>query len=90
MATHSSILAWKISYTEEPGGLCPWGHEELNMAKRLNNNHHLWRERKPGTVVAVGWLLLIYVKVLISSISECDEVMGMDPDPYGRVPIRRN
>ena len=21
MATHSSILAWKISWTEEPGGL---------------------------------------------------------------------
>ena len=21
MATHSSILAWRISYTEEPGGL---------------------------------------------------------------------
>ena len=23
MATHSSILAWKISWTEEPGGLQP-------------------------------------------------------------------
>ena len=22
MATHSSILAWKIPWTEEPGGLC--------------------------------------------------------------------
>ena len=27
MATHSSILAWKIPWTEEPGGLySPWGH----------------------------------------------------------------
>ena len=25
MATHSSILAWKISWTEEPGS--PWGHK---------------------------------------------------------------
>ena len=25
MATHSSILAWRIPQTEEPGGLCsPW------------------------------------------------------------------
>ena len=25
MATHSSILAWKIPWKEEPGGLCsPW------------------------------------------------------------------
>ena len=27
MATHSSILAWKISWTEEPGGLHPWRHK---------------------------------------------------------------
>ena len=25
MAAHSSILAWKISWTEEPGGLQSWG-----------------------------------------------------------------
>ena len=23
---HSSILAWRIPWTEEPGGLHPWGH----------------------------------------------------------------
>ena len=27
MATHSSILAWKILWTEEPGGLQAMGHE---------------------------------------------------------------
>ena len=25
MATHSSILAWRITGTEEPGGYSPWG-----------------------------------------------------------------
>ena len=25
MATHSSILAWRIPWTEEPGGLQPMG-----------------------------------------------------------------
>ena len=25
MATHSSILAWEIPWTEEPGGFSPWG-----------------------------------------------------------------
>ena len=29
MATHSSILAWRIPWTEEPG-YSPWGHKELN------------------------------------------------------------
>ena len=26
MATHSSILAWRIPWTEEPEGYSPWGH----------------------------------------------------------------
>ena len=29
MATHSSILAWEIPWTEEPVGLyCPWGPQK--------------------------------------------------------------
>ena len=29
MATHSSILAWKIPYTEQPGGLQYTGHKRV-------------------------------------------------------------
>ena len=40
MATHSSILAWRIPWTEEPGGLCSsWGHKELDMTKQLTLSH---------------------------------------------------
>ena len=28
MATHSSILAWEIPWTEELGGYSSWGHKE--------------------------------------------------------------
>ena len=31
MATHSSILAWEISWTEEPGRLQSMGFQELDM-----------------------------------------------------------
>ena len=31
MATHSSILAWTISWTEEPGGLQSMGLQKLDM-----------------------------------------------------------
>ena len=31
MATHSSILAWEIPWTEEPGGLQSMGSEESDM-----------------------------------------------------------
>ena len=33
MATHSSILAWGIPWTEEPGGHSPWGRKELGMTE---------------------------------------------------------
>jgi len=33
MATHSSILAWKIPWIEEPGGLQSEGCRELDMVK---------------------------------------------------------
>ena len=37
MATHSSILAWKIPWTKEPGRLYdPWGHKEPNMTEHLS------------------------------------------------------
>ena len=32
IATYSSILAWRVLWTEEPGGLCPWG------CKRVGHN----------------------------------------------------
>ena len=33
MATHSSFLAWRIPWTEEPGELCAKGHKELDMTE---------------------------------------------------------
>ena len=36
MVTHSSILAWRIPLTEEPGGLQSMGFKHLNMTEVLN------------------------------------------------------
>ena len=35
MATHSSILAWRIPWTEEAGGLQSWGCEESDTTEPL-------------------------------------------------------
>ena len=35
MATHSSILAWRIPWAEEPGGYSPWTSKELDMTEQL-------------------------------------------------------
>ena len=36
VATHSSILAWRIPWTGKPGKLHLWGHKDLDMTKRLS------------------------------------------------------
>ena len=36
MATQSSILAWRIPWTEEPGGYSPWGCKESDMTEQLS------------------------------------------------------
>ena len=35
MATHSSIVTWRISWTEEPGGYGPQGCTEFNRTKGI-------------------------------------------------------
>ena len=35
MATHCSVLAWRIPWAEEPGGYSPWGRQELDATKAL-------------------------------------------------------
>ena len=36
MATHSSILAWRIPWTEEPSGYSPRGRKESDTTERLH------------------------------------------------------
>ena len=44
MATHSSILAWKIPWTERSlAGYSPWGHTELDTTEQF---HFLFIIRK--------------------------------------------
>ena len=33
MAAHSSVLAWRLPWTEEPGGYSPWGYKESDMKR---------------------------------------------------------
>ena len=47
MATHSSILAWRISWTEEPGGLQSMGLQRVG--------HDLATEPPPPAPVFLGF-----------------------------------
>ena len=37
MATHSGSLAWRGSWTEEPGSYSPWSCKELDTTKQLTH-----------------------------------------------------
>ena len=52
LATHSSILVWRIPWTKEPGRLQFLGLQELDMTEWLNNKN----SGKKG-VAFLAWLL---------------------------------
>ena len=67
MAPHSSTLAWKIPWTEEPGGCSPWGRESRTrlsdftftfhfhaLEKEMATHSSVLAWRIPGTGSLVG------------------------------------
>ena len=49
MAIHSSSLAWKIPWTEEPGRLQSMGRKESDMTERLStHNMYIGMSQKVG------------------------------------------
>ena len=70
MATHSSILAWRIPWTEEPGRAQSMGSQESNMTEQLNHYNtslhslaqHTFQTYQPvltsrESLLRVTWLL---------------------------------
>ena len=55
MATHSSILAWEIPRTEEPGGLQSTGSQRVRHDWVANTLSVLRRARAKGELLAVVW-----------------------------------
>ena len=65
MATHSSILAWKSPWTEEPrGGYGPWGRKELDMTEATQ--HAL-----PFNLFSPNALRSVHISSLVSSQDSC-------------------
>ena len=42
IATHSSILAWRIPWTESLGGCSPRGHKESDTTEQLSMHACIW------------------------------------------------
>ena len=75
MATHSSILAWRILWTEEPGGLprpeCPGSGQALG-----GHPHHLSRTAL-GQVAAGLCLGLVACLLLAAMVGDCAVAVGV-------------
>jgi len=41
MANHSSILAWRIPWAEEPGGLQSMGSKDLDITEATYHSKHI-------------------------------------------------
>ena len=63
MATHSSILAWRIPWTEEPGGLQSIrsqrvAHDWSDLAgthMQSSNSNQLWKPKDSAEALHEGW-----------------------------------
>ena len=66
MATHSSILAWKIPWTEEPGGL------QSKVSQRVK---HDWVTKHTHTQIYVIVCLYIHKYIFVSWINQGREMI---------------
>ena len=55
MALHSSTLAWKIPWTEEPGRRSPWGHEESDTTEQLHFHFHTLEKEMATHSSVLAW-----------------------------------
>ena len=62
MATHSSIPAWRIPWTEEPGGLQSMGSQRVGLTELTNTSSHLPRP-PPNVTKSYFFHLKIWLQV---------------------------
>ena len=70
METHSSFLAWKIPWTEEPGGLySPWGHKESDTTEYVRWLSRIYLEENQFFKKLVFFLkiIIMFVWILLKS-----------------------
>ena len=64
MATHSSLLAWEVPWTEDLVDYSPWGRKKVDMTVHANTSiaYHVWRKTHKIT----SFILCVCVCVLLS------------------------
>ena len=78
MATHSSILAWRIPWTEEPGGLQSIGHKSRTGLRQLNTAQY--SRLVTSSNDSVSYLFVLTVKSEYK-LSKCQTSKSILTDP---------
>ena len=55
MGTHSSLLAWKSPWIEEPGRLSPWGCKESDTTEHAHTHMHAHTHTHTHTHTHMGF-----------------------------------
>ena len=72
ITTHSSILAWRIPWTEETHGLQSMGSQELNITEPLSMHTkflELWLTIKRDYIHKVRRIIFVTYKCLVNEVS---------------------
>ena len=97
MATHSSILAWRIPWIEESGRIWRWGHKELDTAEATEHartkhfvGRGLYKALKENERADRGYLIAVahththtHTKPLNLNLDICKYKDPLTPPPWG-------
>ena len=76
MATHSSVLAWRIPWTEEPGRLQSTGLQELGMTEWLST-HRGWSVfSAKGLIITILGFVTYRISVATTELCHCQGKMA--------------
>ena len=91
MATHSSTLAWRVPWTEEPDWLHSMGLREFDSNERLNTNMHasgvlsevIWHPLFLCLGISIPPLELVYQSKIANGMSWWASVLVLSLSPLG-------
>ena len=83
MATHSSVLAWRIPWTEEPGWIQSMGSQELDTTERLEREERVRRSSSSGFTGPVS----VFVTIITLLCARRQSAWGRQPFRMHRVYI---
>ena len=70
MAAHSSILAWRIPWTEEPGGLQSTGLQRVRHDWATNTYTHTHTHTDTGDIIIIPILQMSKLRLGLSKLAQ--------------------